>query len=142
MPAEAGIHDLSSYCKRSGGCRHAPARRCGHRRRVDHSGRWTPIGITRLTNGFRKKLENHEAAVGLFAACNNLCRVHRTLKITPAMALGVTDHPCSIAERIDAAGPADDEAKQFTLPPVPPPAPLRPVYERPRFTVIPGGWRD
>ncbi len=47
--------------------------------------------FTRLTNAFSKKLENHIAAVALYVAHYNFCRVHETLKITPAMQLGVTD---------------------------------------------------
>jgi hypothetical protein len=49
--------------------------------------------FTRLTNHYSKKLENHEAAVRLFVACYNFCRVHDSLKMTPAMAPGVADHP-------------------------------------------------
>ena len=48
--------------------------------------------FTRLTNAFSKKLENHCAAVALYAAHYNFCRVHEALRITPAMQLGVTDH--------------------------------------------------
>jgi hypothetical protein len=48
--------------------------------------------FTRLTNGFSKKLRNHKAAVAPYVAHYNLCRVHETLRITPAMALGITDH--------------------------------------------------
>jgi len=59
--------------------------------------------FTRLTNGFSKKLENHEAAVALYVAHYNLCRVHETLRITPAMQLGVTDHIWTIGELVDAA---------------------------------------
>src|SRR5205085_9891265 len=59
--------------------------------------------FTRLTNGFSKKIENHAAAVSLYVAHYNLCRVHETIRVTPAMALGLTDHPWSIAELIDAA---------------------------------------
>ncbi len=47
--------------------------------------------FTRLTNAFSKKLENHCAAVALYAAHYNLCRVHEALRITPAMQLGVTE---------------------------------------------------
>jgi hypothetical protein len=47
--------------------------------------------FTRLTNGFSKKLDNHVAAVALYVAHYNLCRVHETLKTTPAKALGVVD---------------------------------------------------
>jgi IS1 family transposase len=42
--------------------------------------------FTRLTNAFSKKLENHEAALGLYFAYYNWCRVHSTLKTTPAVA--------------------------------------------------------
>jgi hypothetical protein len=59
--------------------------------------------LTRLTNAFSKKLENHAAAVALFVAHYNLCRVHETLRVTPAMQLGVTDHIWSIGELVDAA---------------------------------------
>ncbi|HEX9808872.1 MAG TPA: transposase, partial [Alphaproteobacteria bacterium] len=59
--------------------------------------------FTRLTNGFSKKLENHKAAVSLYVAHYNLCRVHEALRVTPAMALGVTDHIWSIGELIEAA---------------------------------------
>lgn len=59
--------------------------------------------LTRLTNAFSKKLENHAAAVTLFVAHYNLCRVHETLRVTPAMALGVADHIWTIGELIDVA---------------------------------------
>jgi hypothetical protein len=59
--------------------------------------------FTRLTSGFSKKLANHEAAVSLYVAHYNLCRVHETIRMTPAMALGVTDHIWTIGELIDAA---------------------------------------
>jgi len=59
--------------------------------------------FTRLTNAFSKKFEHHEAAVALYAAHYNFCRVHETLRITPAMQLGVTGHIWSISELIDAA---------------------------------------
>jgi hypothetical protein len=59
--------------------------------------------FTRLTNAFSKKLENHIAAVGLFVAHYNLCRVHEALRITPAMAMGITDYIWTIGELIDAA---------------------------------------
>lgn len=59
--------------------------------------------FTRLTNGFSKKLENHAAAVSLYVAYYNLCRVHEALRVTPAMALGVADHIWTIGELIEAA---------------------------------------
>ena len=59
--------------------------------------------FTRLTNGFSKKLENHAAAIGLYVAHYNFCRVHEATRVTPAMSLGLTDHPWSIGELLDAA---------------------------------------
>jgi IS1 family transposase len=59
--------------------------------------------FTRLTNGFSKKLENHRAAVSLYVAHYNLCRIHEATKITPTMHLGVTDHIWEIGELIEAA---------------------------------------
>ena len=48
--------------------------------------------LTRLTNGFSKKWANLHAALALHFAWYNFCRVHQTLKVTPAMEAGVTDH--------------------------------------------------
>ncbi len=59
--------------------------------------------FTRLTNGFSKKIENHAAAFSLLVAHHNFCRVHETLKTTPAVEIGLTDHEWSIAELIEAA---------------------------------------
>jgi len=59
--------------------------------------------FTRLTNGFSKKLRNHNAAVSSYVAHYNLCRLHEALRITPAMALGVTDHIWTIGELVEAA---------------------------------------
>lgn len=47
--------------------------------------------FTRLTNAFRKKIGNHANAVAMHFMNYNYCRIHQTLKITPAMAAGVTD---------------------------------------------------
>jgi len=59
--------------------------------------------MTRLTNAFSKKLANHKAAMALHFANYNLCRVHRSLRVTPAMAAGVTDHVWDVADLVDAA---------------------------------------
>lgn len=59
--------------------------------------------FTRLTNAFSKKVENHAAAVSLYVAHYNLCRVHESLRDTPAVAQGIADHVWSIGELIDAA---------------------------------------
>ena len=64
---------------------------------------------TRLTNAFSKKVENLEAAVALHFAHYNFLRLHRSLRITPAMAADVTDRLWSmeeLIERIDAMAPA------------------------------------
>lgn len=54
--------------------------------------------FTRLTNAFSKKVENHAWAVSLHLMHYNFARIHRTLRITPAMAAGVTDHVWSLEE--------------------------------------------
>ncbi len=46
--------------------------------------------FTRLTNGFSKKLENHAYSVALFAMYYNFCKIHKTLRVTPAMEAGVS----------------------------------------------------
>ncbi|CAJ0783350.1 IS1 family transposase [Ralstonia chuxiongensis] len=48
--------------------------------------------FTRLTNGFSKKVENHIHAFALFVMHYNFCKVHKTLRVTPAMEAGLTDH--------------------------------------------------
>ena len=63
--------------------------------------------FTRLTNAFSKKLRNHKAAVALFIAHYNLCRVHETIRMTPAMMLGVADHIWSVGELIEVAASSD-----------------------------------
>lgn len=54
--------------------------------------------FTRLTNAFSKKLENHSAALGLYFMHYNFARIHKTLRVTPAMAAGVSDHLWSLEE--------------------------------------------
>lgn len=54
--------------------------------------------LTRLSNGFSKKWENLRAAVALHFAYYNLCRIHSSLRVTPAMEAGLTDHAWSLAE--------------------------------------------
>jgi IS1 family transposase len=58
--------------------------------------------FTRLTNAFSKKLENLKAAVALHFAHYNFVRIHQTLRITPAMAAGVTNHLWSIHDLINS----------------------------------------
>jgi hypothetical protein len=100
--------------------------------------------FTRLTNAFSKKFEHHCAAVTLYAMHYNFCRVHETLRITPAMQLGVTDHVWSIGELIDTA--LDGELPSGNGPEFPrnldPSDTIRASPTRPGgFTVIQGGKR-
>ena len=65
--------------------------------------------FTRLTNAFSKKLDNHIHALALYFAFYNFCRIHKTLRMSPAMAAGITDRLWSledIAAKIDALAPA------------------------------------
>jgi hypothetical protein len=87
--------------------------------------------LTRLTNGFSKKMDNHVAAVALFVAHYNLCRTHEALRTTPAKALGVTDRAWSIGQLVDAA-----LAVAPAMPTETPPD------RRRKFTVIQGGKTD
>ena len=62
--------------------------------------------FTRLTNAFSKKLDNHIHALSLYFVFYNFCRIHKTLKVSPAMAAGVTDRLWSfddVLAKIDAA---------------------------------------
>jgi IS1 family transposase len=54
--------------------------------------------FTRLTNGFSKKVDNHLDALALYFVYYNFCRIHKTLRVTPAMAAGVSDHVWSLEE--------------------------------------------
>jgi hypothetical protein len=54
--------------------------------------------FTRLTNAFSKKLENHRWSVALYFMYYNFCRIHQTLRVTPAMEAGIADHVWSIEE--------------------------------------------
>jgi hypothetical protein len=56
--------------------------------------------LTRLTYAFSKKWENLKAALVLHFAYYNLCRIHGSLRIIPAMAAGITDHVWDIGELI------------------------------------------
>src|SRR6202035_5461595 len=57
--------------------------------------------FTRLTNAFSKKLENLKAAVSLHFAHYNFVRVHRSLRVTPAMEAGVTERLWSLNELVE-----------------------------------------
>jgi hypothetical protein len=57
--------------------------------------------FTRLTNGFSKKLENHGHAVALHYMHYNFCRVHKTIRVTPAMEAGLSDHVWELSELVE-----------------------------------------
>jgi IS1 family transposase len=57
--------------------------------------------MTRLTNAFSKKHENHVLSIGLYIAYYNFCRVHKSLRMTPAMAAGLTDRAWEIGDLVD-----------------------------------------
>jgi IS1 family transposase len=57
--------------------------------------------MTRLTNAFSKKMENHAHAMALHFLYYNFVRIHKTLKVTPAMAAGVTDRLWEIGDIVD-----------------------------------------
>jgi len=54
--------------------------------------------FTRLTNAFSKKVENHRWAIALHFMHYNFCRVHQTLRVTPAMEAGIADHVWSLED--------------------------------------------
>ena len=56
--------------------------------------------FTRLTNAFSKKFENHCHMVAIYHAYYNFCRVHQTLRVTPAMEAGLADHVWTISELV------------------------------------------
>lgn len=62
--------------------------------------RMTNRRYTRLTNAFSRKLENHAAAVALGYFAYNFIKIHRTLRVTPAMAAGVTDRLWEVADLV------------------------------------------
>jgi IS1 family transposase/transposase-like protein len=71
---------------------------------VERSNLSTRMGLrrfTRLTNAFSKSFENHWAAVACWFAFYNFCRVHKSLRVTPAMAAGITDHVWNVRELLE-----------------------------------------
>jgi hypothetical protein len=62
--------------------------------------RMTNRRYTRLTNAFSKKIENHSAAVALGDFAYNFIKIHRTLRVTPPMAAGVTDRLWEVSDLV------------------------------------------
>ena len=68
--------------------------------------------FTRLTNGFSKKVQNHAAAIALYFMYYNFCRVHQTLRVTPAMEAGVADHVWTVEEMVGLLEAAEPKGKK------------------------------
>lgn len=90
--------------------------------------------FTRLTNGFSKRARNHAASVALYVAWYNFCRVHETLKTTPAVMLDVADHVWSVAELLDAALAIAPEDAPRLMAPAPPGA--EPLPDEPQLDLF------
>lgn len=58
--------------------------------------------FTRLTNVFSKEVENHAYNVALHYMHYSFCRIHNTLRVTPAMEVGITDHVWTVEEMLAA----------------------------------------
>jgi hypothetical protein len=72
--------------------------------------------FTRLTNAFSKKIENHACAVALHSMYYNFVRLHQTLKISPAMAAGVTDRLWEMADVVDVLDAFEAKRKRVSKP--------------------------
>lgn len=68
--------------------------------------------FTRLTNAFSKKLENHIAAVSLYFMHYNFVKIHGTLRVTPAMAAGVSDHPWDVSDIVELLADYQDRLER------------------------------
>ena len=66
--------------------------------------------FTRLTNAFSKKVENHAHAVALYFVHYNFARIYRSLRVTPAMEAGISDHVWSLEEIVGLL--EQDEARR------------------------------
>jgi hypothetical protein len=56
--------------------------------------------FTRVTDARSKKIQNHEAAIALHYMYYNFCRIHQSLRVTPAMEAGIADHVWSLEEAV------------------------------------------
>jgi len=68
--------------------------------------------FTRLTNGFSKKIENHVNAISLHFAYYNFVKIHKTLRVTPAMAAGVADRLWEMADLVAVLEAAEEAPKK------------------------------
>jgi hypothetical protein len=80
-----------------------PDSRCGstgYAERQNLTMRMSMRRFARLTNGFSKKVENMKHAIALNFMYYNYCRIHQSLRVTPALAVGLTDHVWEIDELV------------------------------------------
>lgn len=68
--------------------------------------------FTRLTNAFSKKIDNHIHALSLYFVSYNFCRIHKTLKVTPAMEAGLTDTLHDMGLIVDLIEAREPKAKK------------------------------
>jgi IS1 family transposase len=85
--------------------------------------------FTRLTNAFSKKIENHACAVALHSMYYNFVRMHQTLKVSPAMAAGVTDRLWEMIDVVDMLDAFEAKRKRAA----------KPIFEAVQWA-IGGGW--
>ena len=69
--------------------------------RLNWTARTTMRRYTRLSNGFSRKIENHMAAVVINYFAYNFIKIHRTLRVTPAMAAGVTNRLLDVSDLVN-----------------------------------------
>jgi hypothetical protein len=79
---------------------HPSSRRLEYLPLEESSWRMSMRRFTRLTNGFSKKFENLQHAVALNFVYYNFCRIHTTLRVTPAMAVGLATHVWELEELV------------------------------------------
>ena len=68
--------------------------------------------FSRLTNAFSKKVDNHRHALALYFVFDNFVRIHKTLRMTPAMAAGVSDQLWSVENIVALIDAAEGEPKK------------------------------
>jgi hypothetical protein len=69
---------------------------------------------TRLTNAFSKKIENHVAAIALNYFAYNFIKIHRSLRVTPAMEAGVTDRLWEVQDVVALLEAKEQSARRAT----------------------------
>jgi IS1 family transposase len=99
--------------------------------RVNLTNRMHIRRFLRRGNAFSKKIDHHRAAVSLHVAWYNFCRVHESLRVTPAMEAGITDHVWSVQELVERALAAEPCAAPEPKPLAPPAPPAPPPGEKP-----------